>query len=251
MLFYMLEVESLFFSYDEKPLLCELSFAVGSNEIVAIVGTSGSGKTTLFRLITGLISPQKGHISIATPSGTPRASYSGGKMLSYMRQEDLLLPWRTVLENVLISAELGANRGVERKTLMLERARALLYEVGLQEHEGLFPDQLSGGMRQRVALARTLLLQRPLLLLDEPFRSLDILIREELYQSLRTLAAKEKKTVLFITHDFYDALHFANRILVLREGRIAGDLAISNETRADPVQKERVELSLRSLLSGN
>jgi len=230
----MLAIENISFNYGEKPLLENLNFSVKEGEIVSLIGTSGSGKTTLFRLITGLLLPKQGSLLI---NGIPLPK--GQENVTYMRQEDFLLSWRTVLQNLLLFTELGKKR--VKKSLLMDEALELLERVGLKGYEQHYPHQLSGGMRQRVSLARALLRKRPLLLLDEPFGSLDILIREDLYQLLQWVRSSYKKTILFVTHDFRDAVSLSDRILILSEGKI------KKEFELPPNQHERLKLETEML----
>lgn len=197
-----LAIEHLSFAYGEKQIFSDLNLRVGTGECVALLGVSGSGKTTLFRLITGLMQPDRGRIS--APQTT------------YMRQEDLLLPWRTIEENLRLYGELGKDPHPPSQ----REIEAMLDRVGLAGYGARFPEELSGGMRQRVALARALLQRHPLMLLDEPFASLDVIVREQLYHLLREICHSDQKTLLFVTHDFRDALALADRICVLSEGSI-------------------------------
>jgi len=205
----MLTIKDLHFRY-HKPILKGLSLSVAKGEIVALIGCSGSGKTTLFRLITGLLQPTQG--SVILTDGPP----------TYMQQEDLLLPWRTVAANLLLLQELGPNPS----PISQEQLHHMLALVGLEGYEHLFPDQLSGGQRHRVSLARALLQNRPLVLLDEPFGSLDVVIREQLYALLLDIRHRLHKTMIFVTHDFRDAVELADRILVLKEGCLAVELSV-------------------------
>jgi len=228
----MLKVNQVSFSYPQKPVLEKIDFSLKEGEIVALIGASGSGKTTLFRLITGLIDPQSGTICMDHKS-------------SYMQQEDLLLPWRTVMGNLLLFTKLGkqTNKG-DFKTKALE----LLGKVGLKESAHLYPHELSGGMRQRVSLARALLQNGQLLLLDEPFGSLDLIIREQLYLLIRNICNQEKKGIMLITHDFRDALSIADRILILKKGKINQHYAIDQKLRTDPVASEQLMQQIRAQL---
>ncbi|MCH9609471.1 MAG: Aliphatic sulfonates import ATP-binding protein SsuB [Chlamydiales bacterium] len=203
----MLSVEDVYFGYDH-PILKGISFKASPGEILALIGTSGSGKTTLFKLITGLLTPDRGDVHLEG-------------LCTYMQQEDLLLPWRSVLENILLPCELGPSPAPALKS----RAKQLLNLVGLPGCEEMYPSELSGGMRQRVALARTLIQECPLMLLDEPFGSLDVLIREQLYFLLKQIRDAYGKTIVLITHDFHDAIALADRVLVLSLGQIMGDFS--------------------------
>lgn len=238
----MLAVDALHFSFGAKDLLRDLSFSIAEGEVVALIGLSGSGKTTLFRLITGLLAPTKGSIHIG---GEPLPA--GSRLVTYMRQQDLLLPWRTVLENLLLFAELGSSPC--KSTALRARACALLEQVGLIGVENAYPHELSGGMKQRVSLARALLQQRPLVLLDEPFTSLDVVLREQLYLLLRSIRTQYQKTVVMVTHDFHDALAMADRILILSQGRIAHHYALSPTLRHDPHATHALIQTIRTHLS--
>jgi NitT/TauT family transport system ATP-binding protein len=187
-----------------------VDLTVGDGEVVAIVGPSGCGKSTLLELFAGLQEPDSGDVA-AQPS-------------ALMPQRDLLLPWRDALSNAGLALECaGASRGAAR------RAAAPLFErFGLAEFEGARPAELSGGMRQRVAFLRTLLAGRPLLLLDEPFASLDAITRAEMQQWLAGALRDEPRTVVLVTHDVEEALFLADRVIVLspRPGRVVAELAV-------------------------
>lgn len=209
----------------EVHALEDVSFDAYPGEFVTIIGPSGSGKSTLFNLITGLAAPDSGIIEIACgdiPPGTTRAPRAG--QVGYMPQRDLLLPWRTVLDNVILGPEIdGRSRRTARR-----RAREMMPLFGLEGFEGVFPDTLSGGMRQRAALLRTFLTDRDILLLDEPFGALDALTRRELQRWLLGIWQQFQKTILFITHDVEEAVFLADRVLVLsaRPGRIVKRLEV-------------------------
>jgi NitT/TauT family transport system ATP-binding protein len=232
----MLEVTNLHFSYNRKKILENLSFTIQKGQIVSLVGSSGSGKTTLFRIITGLIPPQEGEVAINGSTGI--------NDVTYMQQEDLLLPWRTVLENTILFSELGKNQRKHTK----EEGLPILKKVGLEGYENHYPHELSGGMRQRVSLARALLQKRPLLLLDEPFGSLDVIIREELYELLQGIAFSEKITILFVTHDFRDAIALSDKILILAEKKITSSFDLTERIKKDPFEVEKLLLQLRKKL---
>ena len=233
----MLDVDNLSFSYNQSPLLNSISFSVREEEIVILIGSSGCGKTTLFKLIAGFISPSQGQVLI-------HDSKEPAQWITYMRQEDLLLPWRNVINNLLLTSELGSQKKESCKT----RAYELLNQLGLQGYEHAFPNELSGGMRQRVSLARALLQERPLMLLDEPFASLDIILREQLYTLLKEIQRVHKKTLLMVTHDFRDALSIADRILVLAGGKIEKNIPISQEIRDSAYLKENLANQIRDTL---
>jgi len=223
----MLKVDELDFSYDNRKILKHISFQIFSGEIATLIGPSGTGKTTLFKLLAGILPVQNGSIQISNVSDDSKRSH-----VAYMMQEDLLLPWRTVLSNMTLTAELGSNPD-SHKTLVAE-ARDLLSEIDMDGCEYLYPHQLSGGMRQRVALARALLQKRPLLLLDEPFGSLDVTTREQMYLLLRQIRMKYGTTILMVTHDFRDALALADRALLLSRGTISHQWCITDDLRNNP-----------------
>lgn len=204
-----LQVEALFMAY-RRPggwleVLRDLSFRVGEGEFLAVVGPSGCGKTTLLRLIAGLARPTAGRILLGgRPVSRP------GRQIGLVFQKPALLPWRTALENVALPLEVDGHTREEA----LARARALLHWVGLAGFEEAYPAQLSGGMAQRVALARALVHNPSLLLLDEPFGSLDALTRETLAGELARLWEERRPTVVMVTHSVSEAVFLADRVLV-------------------------------------
>lgn len=191
----------------------DVSLQVDHGEFLTILGPSGSGKSTLFNLIVGLLDPDTGEICIDGEVCDRRLGRVG-----YMPQRDLLLPWRRILDNAIIPQEL---HGVPL-TQARARARELLPLFGLEEFADAYPDALSGGLRQRAALLRTVLTDRDTLLLDEPFGALDALTRRELQDWLLGLWHQFKKTMVFITHDVEEALYLGDRVIVLsaRPGQV-------------------------------
>jgi NitT/TauT family transport system ATP-binding protein len=191
----------------------DIDLAVADNEFVTLVGRSGCGKSTLLRIIAGLIAPTAGRISVSGERVTrPRRD------VSVMFQRPALLPWRSVLDNVLLPAEiLGIGRQDARA-----RAGELLELVGLSTFAQRLPHELSGGMQQRVSLARSLLSQPKVLLMDEPFSALDALTREELSVELQRIRAEHATTIVFVTHSIEEAVLLADRVVVLspRPGRV-------------------------------
>ena len=199
----------------------EMHFRVQPGEFVVIVGPSGCGKTTILNIIAGLIPKQSGTVTVG--EGAPKA---GRQDVAYMFAQDALLPWRRVMDNVLFGVEMqGAGRP---RREVREQAAELLAMVGLSGFEHAYPRQLSHGMRQRVALARTFLMLSPVLLMDEPFGALDAHTKLMLEQGLLRLWESSKRTVLFITHDLAESILLADRILVCtaRPGRIKSEIAI-------------------------
>jgi NitT/TauT family transport system ATP-binding protein len=195
--------------------LDQVAFSVSSREFVCVLGPSGSGKTTLLRILAGLLPPTEGSVKFAG-GATPR--------IGFVFQQANLMPWRTVLQNILLPLE------VENLPADLARAKAreMVELVGLQGFEGSFPRDLSGGMAQRVALARALIHDPDILLLDEPFGSLDALTRERMWTELSRIWQAKQKTVLMVTHSIGESLFLADRVLVLtaRPGRVKLDLKV-------------------------
>ncbi len=206
----------------------ELSFRAGS--FVALLGPSGCGKSTLLRFISGLDVPSAGSITRSSASASPSGS---GSRLAFVFQDAQLLPWRSVLDNVALPLELA---GVSRADARA-RARQPLADVELLDAAERYPDQLSGGMRMRVSIARALLTDPEILLLDEPFAALDELTRQRLDERLRALWLKRRMTVIFVTHALAEAAFLADRALVMsrRPGRIVldHDLALPEERTLD------------------
>jgi ABC-type nitrate/sulfonate/bicarbonate transport system ATPase subunit len=190
--------------------LSDVSLRVEPGEVVAVVGPSGCGKSTLLELVCGLLGPDAGEVA-----GPPAV---------LMPQRDLLLPWQSALDNAALALRIaGASRAAAR-----EQARPLFERLGLAGFEAARPFELSGGMRQRVAFARTLLSGKPVLCLDEPFGALDALTRADLQGWLAGALAQEPRTVLMVTHDVEEAAVLADRIVVLspRPGRVVAELAV-------------------------
>lgn len=206
----MLEINQLTYSFNQndRPIFQSLSMLVESGEFVSLIGPSGSGKSTLFKLITGLIEPNQGEIRI---QGNIQDSRRLGNV-GYMPQTDLLLPWKTVLENVMLPIEI--NRGNRQEKL--PEIREWLKRFGLADYEKAYPNELSGGMRQRTAFLRTIMTGGNLILLDEPFGALDSLTKRNMQAWLLGLWAELRKTVLFITHDLEEALLLSDRIYLIR-----------------------------------
>lgn len=188
------------------PALRPVDLVLRDGEFVSIVGPSGCGKSTLFNIIAGLIPATTGRIFLDSIDISGKTGLVG-----YMLQKDLLLPWKSVLENITLGLEL---HGVPRDTARA-RARALLQRYGLAEFERHYPHALSGGMRQRVALMRTLLFARDVLLLDEPFGALDAQTRFLMQQWLLDVWHENRRTVLFITHDVDEAIFLSDRVIVM------------------------------------
>jgi NitT/TauT family transport system ATP-binding protein len=209
-----------------------VSFSVRDGEVVALIGPSGCGKSTLLNIGSGLTPPSQGAAFVdGERVEGPNAQ------VAFMLQKDLLLPWRTVAENVTFGVEIQGVPRAERSA----RAQALLSNFNLAEFSNHYPHQLSGGMRQRVALARTLAVDPHVLLLDEPFSALDAQTRMVLQRDLAQTLKKARKTALLITHDLAEAVTLSDRVLVMsrRPGTIVDEITIDLPRRDDPIARRR------------
>lgn len=190
----------------ETTALKNVTFSVDEGEFVAIVGPSGCGKTTILSLVAGLISPTSGEIALGNERILrPRRD------VGYMLQRDQLFEWRNILANVTLGPEIQKKHSPES----ISYAENLLNKYGLGEFKKHFPKQLSGGMRQRVALIRTLALKPRILLLDEPFSALDFQTRLSVHEDISKIISNEKKTALLVTHDISEAIALSDRVIVL------------------------------------
>jgi NitT/TauT family transport system ATP-binding protein len=208
----------------------EVSFSVGDGEVVSLIGPSGCGKSTLLNIGSGLAAPSDGAAFVdGERVEGPNAQ------VAFMLQKDLLLPWRTVAENVMFGVEIQGVPLAERQ----HRARALLANFNLAEFSGHYPHQLSGGMRQRVALARTLAVDPHVLLLDEPFSAVDAQTRMALQRDLAQTLKQAGKTALLITHDLLEAVTLSDRVLVMsrRPGAIIDEIVIDMPQRDNPIAR--------------
>ena len=188
----------------------EATFDVEDGELVALVGPSGCGKTTLLKILAGLHPYESGEVRI----GSASQPFDPARDIGMVFQQPLLLKWRRILDNVLLPAEiLGLPLGQSR-----ERARELLALVGLRGSEDKFPYELSGGMQQRAAIARALIHDPKLILMDEPFGALDAMTREKMNLELLQIWEKAKKTIVFVTHGITEAVFLGTRVIVLTAG---------------------------------
>ena len=209
-----------------------VSLSVRDGEVVSLIGPSGCGKSTLLNIGSGLYAPSEGEAFVdGERVEGPNAH------VAFMLQKDLLLPWRTIAENVMFGVEIQGLPIVERK----RRAQDLLTNLGLAEFAGHYPHQLSGGMRQRVALARTLAVDPTVLLLDEPFSAVDAQTRIVLQRELAQTLKRASKTALLITHDLLEAVTLSDRVLVMsrRPGRIIDEIRVDLPDRDDPIARRR------------
>lgn len=208
----------------------DVSFRVNEGEFVSVVGPSGCGKSTILSMTAGLYQPTRGEVRVSEEPVTGPNSHVG-----FMLQKDLLLPWRSILGNVEFGLE---SRGVGR-TARRERAMAELKHCHLGGFENHYPYQLSGGMRQRAALARTLAIDPEIILLDEPFSALDAQTKLLLQNSFAGTIAESGKTTLLITHDLAEAVLMSDRIIVLSErpGTIVAEIAVDLPHRDQPIKR--------------
>lgn len=209
-------------------VLEDISFALSEGEVVALLGSSGCGKSTLLNIIAGLQQSDAGRVTVAGSEVTQESAPS----LGYVFQDDRLLPWRTALRNVTFSLEAGSAPRAERD----ERARKVLDLMNLGGFDGAYPHQLSGGMRSRVALARSLVLDPQILLMDEPFGRLDAQTRAQMHTEVLRIKDLLGMSIIFVTHDVDEAVVLADRVLVLapRPGRIRARVAIELPRPRDP-----------------
>lgn len=222
-------------SLDSETLaLDNINLDVKNEEFVSIVGPSGCGKTTILSIITGLIKPTSGEVEVADKSPNPKDGVIG-----YMFQRDNLLPWRTIEKNILFGLELNKKLDKNRKNYALELAK----KYGLKDFLKKHPAELSGGMRQRVALIRTLALKPRLLLLDEPFSALDYQTRLELCDDIYDIIKKEHKTAVLVTHDIQEAISMSDKIYVLtaRPGRIKAIHKLDFDTNLTPFERRKTD----------
>lgn len=205
-------------AFGRLDVLSDVSLAVGTNELVALIGPSGCGKSTLLQIAGGLLQPDRGRVAMAPP---PRDSLNP---LTFVFQDFALLPWRSVAGNVAFALEHHALAAAERDAIVAD----VLARTGLSDFRDALPKQLSGGMRQRVGLARALAVRPSVLLMDEPFSALDSQTRELLIDDLAALLARTNLAALYVTHNIDEALRLADRIVVLsrRPGAIRATLSI-------------------------
>ncbi|WP_213357683.1 ABC transporter ATP-binding protein [Chlamydiifrater phoenicopteri] len=206
----MLTVSDLTYSYPELQVFDQASFFALPEQVTTILGASGIGKTTLFRLICGLLHPESGSIQWSNQS-------INENHIAYMRQKEVLLPWRTARENISLLNELGDKK---KKKISEEEILEASKVLDITHVLDKYPSELSGGMKQRVELARCLVSNKPVLLLDEPFSSLDPLIKESLYKETTSLAKRNRTTIVLITHDIFEALLLSDKLYVIKNASI-------------------------------
>ena len=217
-----------------EPIIAveSLNFALADGEVVSIIGPSGCGKSTLLNMGSGLDPASAGEVFV-----DGERVIKPNEHVAFMLQKDLLLPWRSIRENVEFGLEIRGVAARERETI----SRALLKRFRLADFGNHYPHQLSGGMRQRAALARTLAVDPAVLLLDEPFSALDAQTKMVLQQDLGRMLGETGKTALFVTHDLVEAIALSDRVLVMsqRPGRIVKEIIIDIPDRPNPMERRK------------
>ncbi len=249
----LLEVQNMCYTYpgvQPTEALRDITFDVQRNEFVSVIGPSGCGKSTLLRLISDLLPVDTGTVSIdGEPAGVARRK----REIGFVFQDAALMPWRSSLRNVRLPLEILRRRGeAERST-----SESLLRLVGLGDFAAKRPDQLSGGMRQRVSIARALTYDPPLLLMDEPFGALDQITRDDMNVQLLNIWEQKQSTVVFVTHSIGEAIYLSDRVIVLspRPGRIMDIVDVPLPRPRDPAIKRSrqffdIETELLGTLEG-
>ena len=219
-----LDIKNLSYSFGNNPILKDINIHVNENEMVAIVGSSGVGKSTLFNLIAGVLKKQVGEITINGSN-----NYIG--KVAYMLQKDLLFEHKTIIDNVILPLIIAK---VNKKEA-LEEGNKILKQFNLDKYANKYPQQLSGGMRQRVALIRTYMFKRKIFLLDEAFSALDAITKKELHKWYLDLKKEFNLTTLLITHDIEEAVFLSDRIYILgnKPGEIIGEIKIEINPNED------------------
>ena len=219
-----LEIKNLSYSFGDNHILKDINIYVKENEMVAIVGSSGVGKSTLFNLIAGVLKKQSGEITI---DGSD--DYIG--KVAYMLQKDLLFEHKTIINNVILPLTIAK---IDKK-VALEEGRKILKQFNLEKYADKYPKQLSGGMRQRVALIRTYMFKRNIFLLDEAFSALDAITKKELHKWYLNLKKEFNLTTLLITHDIEEAIFLSDRIYILanKPGEIIKEMKIEINPNED------------------
>lgn len=249
----LIDLENVSLHYRTKAgvvqALSEVSMSVSHNEFVSVIGPSGCGKTTLLKIISKVLRVSSGNVRI---NGIPLGRVDLTGKLSHVFQRPLLLPWRSALKNVLLPLEVTHSRLREED---IDRAKRMLILTGLESFEGMAPHELSGGMQQRVSLARALVIEPEILLMDEPFAAIDEITRETMQGELLRIWQNTRNTILFITHNIEEAVLLADRVVVLsaRPGTVVKTLDVdlprprSEGVREAPRFREMVK-ALRNLL---
>jgi len=216
-----------------RTAVTDVNLSIRSGEVVSIIGPSGCGKSTLLNMGAGLYLPSEGEVYVGGERVTKPV-----RKVAFMLQKDLLMPWRTIRANVELGLEIDGTPDRERKVI----ADELLAKCHLKGFEEHYPYQLSGGMRQRAALARTLAVDPQVLLLDEPFSALDAQTKMVLQQDLAKMVYEKRKTALFITHDLVEAIALSDRLLVMSErpGTIIEEIVVDLPMRDNPLERRKL-----------
>lgn len=236
-----LSLDHIYYSYHDKngetPVINDLSFEIEPGSFTSIVGPSGCGKSTLHSLLCDLIKPESGTIYIRPPENNPDSR------MGYMLQKDNLFEWRSIYKNVMLGLEINNKKTPEN----IAYVNHLLEQYELAEFKSARPSQLSGGMRQRAALIRTLALKPDILLLDEPFSALDYQTRLEVREDICNILRSEKKTVILVTHDISEAIAMTDRVLILTS-RPAKLLKTINIESRDTLSSQKYFDEIREVL---
>lgn len=218
-----LKLDNIYKSFGEKDVLNGISFSVDKGEIIGLLGVSGSGKSTIFNIISGNLLPNQGKVFIKGEQTTGETGH-----VSYMLQKDLLFDHMKVIDNAALPLRIkGVSKNEARK-----EASSYFKEFGLGNQDNKYPRELSGGMRQRVALLRTYLNKEPLILLDEPFSALDQLTKNKLHTWFLDIIKKYDMTGIFISHDIDEAIYLSDRILILKtDGKLHDQIVIKEKNR--------------------
>ncbi|RAI35193.1 ABC transporter ATP-binding protein [Rhodoplanes serenus] len=227
-------------------VLRDVSFDVPAGSVVSILGPSGSGKSTLLNMAAGLLTPDEGRVLVLGHETSGTVDWS---RLGYMFQDDRLLPWRSALGNVALALEAGSIGSRERR----RRAEHELARVGLADFAGAYPHQLSGGMRSRVALARSLVTEPDILLMDEPFSRLDAQTRTTMHHELLRIHRERAMSIVFVTHDVEEAVILADHIVMLspRPGRVHAETTVTlPHPRLGTPQAQALVADLRAAIAG-
>ena len=216
-------VENLSISFDKQLILNHIDFQIRQGEFVALLGPSGCGKSTILNILAGLLSKETGIIKVDNQEIKGLSDH-----FAYMPQSDLLLPWKTILDNVTLYGQINHDSKAK------ENALKEFKTFGLEGYQNSYPDQLSGGMRQRAAFLRTALCKADILLLDEPFGALDVITRNDMQDWLLDLRKQYNRTTLLVTHDIDEALFLVDRILILshRPASILKEIDLSNVSKS-------------------
>ncbi len=220
-----LQIKNICVTFEQKRILENLCLEVADGEFVALIGPSGCGKSTLLNILAGVLPPESGEVLV-----DGNVIHGVSSRFAYMPQNDLLLPWKTILDNVTLYGKLHGKKKQAQAAALKE-----FPVFGLQGYEHAYPDELSGGMRQRAAFLRTALCSADIMLLDEPFGALDVITRNEMQDWLLRLRAELGRTTLLVTHDIDEALYLADRIVVLG-GRPA---SVTREIDLHGIEKSR------------